>query len=209
MESSSESLHFHEFYKDESLELCIWDTACLPGTWVLTSLCVASTSADPFWMWEGLAGCGDGSDYPKIVFQISEFNTSITKLWTESIAPMISLLVVYNTSLPINVCILILRTCEYIRLQREVKVANEINVAHHCILKIIGRLSWWACCNQVSLKVGESELKGIVNLEKLRIIQSEGFQPAIVNSEYGKDHKAKNCEYPLEARKGKKKEFSV
>lgn len=28
---------------------------------------------------------------------------------------------------------------------------------------------------EVSLKVGESELKGIVNLEKLRIIQSEGF----------------------------------
>ena len=30
-------------------------------------------------------------------------------------------------------------------------------------------------CLIVSLKVGESELKGIVNLEKLRIIQSEGF----------------------------------
>lgn len=28
---------------------------------------------------------------------------------------------------------------------------------------------------EVSLKVGESELKGIVNLEKLRVIQSEGF----------------------------------
>lgn len=26
-----------------------------------------------------------------------------------------------------------------------------------------------------SLKVGESELKGVVNLEKLRIIQPEGF----------------------------------
>ena len=34
-----------------------------------------------------------------------------------------------------------LTTCESIRLQREVKVADEINVAHHCILKI-GRLSW-------------------------------------------------------------------
>ena len=35
-----------------------------------------------------------------------------------------------------------------------------------------------------SLKVGESELKGIVNLEKLRIISQKDS-----TSEYGKDHK--------------------